>query len=99
MSSRQIISLNGDDWRLSAFDEWRGTLDIPATVPGDVHGDLERAGRISDIHIGLNSREVRDVPCRLCQVVIRGFTFPGRYCKTPAEPQFPHERISVCLNR
>jgi beta-mannosidase len=63
------IRLAGGDWTVAPFEPGKGVeagafaggyplqAAIPAIVPGDIHWDLERAGRIPNIHYGLNSRE------------------------------------------
>jgi beta-mannosidase len=68
--STRALSLSGDDWRLVSFEPGQGqkrrafaegypaSEAIPATVPGDVHWDLERAGRIPPIDYGLNSQKI-----------------------------------------
>lgn len=53
-AGRQIISLNGDNWRVAQASEGE-TEFLPATVPGDVRLDLVRAGRLPDPHLGQNS--------------------------------------------
>jgi len=63
-SARQTLCLSGEDWELSCDPQWSSDQSIAASVPGDVHADLERAGRLADIHYGLNSREGRDVPAK-----------------------------------
>jgi beta-mannosidase len=60
-AGRQIISLNGNDWRLCQAPAgerrfFQETGFLPATVPGDVRLDLVRAGRLPDLHFGQNSR-------------------------------------------
>ena len=74
------VSLDGDGWRLSFRpqqdgSEWRT---VPASVPGDVLVDLERAGVIADPMVGTNvwslfrleanewryERTFAGVPCR-----------------------------------
>ena len=66
----QELLLSGEDWRIVSFEPGDGvqhrafedvysTRDaIPATVPGDVHWDLERADRIPPIYYGLNSQKI-----------------------------------------
>lgn len=66
----QELLLSGEDWRIVSFEPGAGvqhrafedvysTRDaIPATVPGDVHWDLERADRIPPIYYGLNSQKI-----------------------------------------
>ena len=64
------IDLNGDDWEITGWirHQWRLTQSreisnkqippiqpIPATVPGAIQVDLERAGIIPPVEIGLNS--------------------------------------------
>ena len=64
------LVLSGDDWQIASFEPGQGigrrafaegypeTEAIAATVPGDVHGDLERAGKIPPIFYGLNSQKI-----------------------------------------
>ena len=66
---RELV-LSGDDWQIVSFDpgqgiEHRAFADgyptaeaIAATVPGDVHWDLERSGRIPPIYYGLNGQKI-----------------------------------------
>lgn len=68
-NGRIELDLSGNDWRLVSFDAGEGIpasafrdgypddRAIPATVPGDVYWDLERAKSIPPIYIGMNSRE------------------------------------------
>jgi beta-mannosidase len=65
---RELV-LSGDDWRIVCFDPGQGITHrafaegypaaeaIAATVPGDVHWDLERIGKIPPIYYGLNSQK------------------------------------------
>ena len=64
-------TLSGTDWTIASFEPGAGVearayaegyptgAAIQATVPGDVHWDLERAGKIPDPHYGTNSRQSR----------------------------------------
>jgi beta-mannosidase len=64
------ILLSGGDWQLASFDPGRGAAQkafadgypsheaIASMVPGEVHWDLERAGRIEPICYGLNSQKI-----------------------------------------
>jgi beta-mannosidase len=66
--SRQIVSLNGESWRLgpaptdalpghSMWDELTRVEEwLPATVPGNVRADLSRAGRLPELSFGMQSR-------------------------------------------
>src|ERR1019366_2237239 len=61
----------GGDWQLSWADGVRGNTALaerdavdaarflPARVPGEVHLDLERAGLIGDVRLGLNALTAR----------------------------------------
>ncbi|MHC4915393.1 MAG: beta-mannosidase [Planctomycetota bacterium] len=51
------VDLGGAGWRLVEIGGVGGPL--PATVPGTVHTDLMKAGRIPDPHLGLNEEKVR----------------------------------------
>ncbi len=78
-NGRQILSLNGDEWRLTRATKKKGHFSsdaawLPASVPGDVHLDLARAGQLPDVQWGQNSLEahwvdaqdwwlVRDLEC------------------------------------
>jgi beta-mannosidase len=67
--SARVLSLSGEDWLIASFEPGQGrerrafaegypaAQAIPATVPGDVHWDLERAGRIPPIYYGTNSQK------------------------------------------
>ena len=70
-SSRNwLFDLNGADWSIASFQPGEGRTReafaegfptaeaLPATVPGDIHWDLERAHRLPQIYYGLNSREI-----------------------------------------
>ena len=48
------LLLDGNEWTASSSD---GVHTIPATVPGDLITDLERAGVISDPLFNVNWRE------------------------------------------
>mgnify|MGYP000963262801 FL=1 len=64
------LALNGDDWQLVSFEPGQGIKRrafsegypesdaILATVPGNVHWDLERLGKIPPIYYGLNSQNI-----------------------------------------
>lgn len=68
------LALSGDDWQLVDFDAGQhesihafvtgqpSDHAIQATVPGDVHADLERAGRLPDLWFGTNSQQAHWVP-------------------------------------
>ncbi|MBI2929018.1 MAG: hypothetical protein HYY24_25420 [Verrucomicrobia bacterium] len=68
--SARVLSLSGDDWRIASFEPGKGVElrafaegfpageAIDAIVPGDVHWDLERAGKIPPIHYGTNSQQI-----------------------------------------
>lgn len=69
------LSLNGDMWAVAEADPGEGELRrffaegfpgnaIPASVPGDVHNDLERAGRLKPLYFGLNSQQANWVSRR-----------------------------------
>ena len=63
-------TLSGTDWTIASFDPGAGVAAkayaegypaaeaVPATVPGDVHWDLERARKIPNIYYGTNSKDV-----------------------------------------
>ncbi len=60
------ISLNGSDWLINYYDgqygSWRGAVledtslegFMPARVPGDIHLDMQRLGRLPDPYYGHN---------------------------------------------
>ncbi|MBP5273846.1 MAG: hypothetical protein ILO36_02785 [Abditibacteriota bacterium] len=60
------VSLNGPDWLINYYDgqygNWRGAVlpdassegFMPAEVPGDIHLDLQRTGRLPDPYYGEN---------------------------------------------
>ena len=64
------LSLSGEDWQLASFEPgvglkhlafgqgFPGSHAVTALVPGDVHWDLERAGKIPPIYYGQNSKEI-----------------------------------------
>lgn len=66
------LILSGNDWRIARFEPGQGAAarafadgfasvaaeTFPAIVPGDVHWDLERAGRIPPIFYGENSKQI-----------------------------------------
>jgi beta-mannosidase len=62
---RQIISLNGDGWRLMPASpgaiSFEGVAFVPAVVPGDVRLDLARAGYLPDPTFGRNSLAAQKV--------------------------------------
>jgi beta-mannosidase len=65
----RALLLSDENWRIVSFDPGQGikhrafaegypaTDAIAATVPGDVHWDLERIGKIPPIYYGLNSQK------------------------------------------
>ena len=69
-AGRQELLLSGDDWIVASFEPGEGVKRgapaeglpiaraLAATVPGDIHWDLERAGRIPLIYYGMNSKEI-----------------------------------------
>ena len=69
-----MTSLDGEDWQLQGWlgDEWRWHVDkpwdapgwLPARVPGSVLDDLARAGEVTDLYRGRNSRLAEWVPER-----------------------------------
>lgn len=71
---RQIHTLNGEDWQLVAAPPGTGEARafyqsgypqkgvIPAKVPGDIHWDLERSGKLPDLFIAMNAKKAYDVP-------------------------------------
>lgn len=59
MSHPLKISLNSGDWALADNCMMRSA--IPASVPGDIHADLQKCGRIPELYYGLNSRVAKDV--------------------------------------
>jgi len=95
---RRMIDLNGDDWRLGQAPhganpdhaEWQ-ELDrveewLPATVPGSVHVDLIRAGRLPDLAYGLHPEAAKWVDDR-CWWLVREFSLPS----------FPGDRVHLVL--
>ncbi|MEI7900669.1 MAG: sugar-binding domain-containing protein [bacterium] len=66
------LTLSGDDWKIASFEPGKGVEQrafaegfplaaaetVAATVPGDVHWDLERAGKIPPVFYGQNSRQI-----------------------------------------
>lgn len=64
------LSLSGSDWQIASFEPGQGVAQkafadgypdkeaIAAIVPGDVHWDLERIGRIPPIYYGENSKQI-----------------------------------------
>ncbi|WP_181938068.1 MULTISPECIES: glycosyl hydrolase 2 galactose-binding domain-containing protein [unclassified Arenibacter] len=70
------LLLSGNDWHLVSFEPNEGVpnyamdadfpLDraIAATVPGDIHWDLMRAGELPDIYIGSNAQKTYDLPLK-----------------------------------
>jgi beta-mannosidase len=62
--SRRILNLNGSDWQLgqapasanpgyASWDELQQVAEwLPATVPGNVRADLDRAGRLPELSFG-----------------------------------------------
>lgn len=73
---RDEMLLSGDDWHLVSINPGEGVptyatdtgfpIDraIAATVPGDIHLDLMRAGELPDIYIGLNAQKTYDLPLK-----------------------------------
>ena len=69
-SALRELLLSGEDWQITSFEPGQGlkrrafaegypaTEAIPAIVPGDVHWDLERAGKIPPIYYGTNSQAI-----------------------------------------
>ncbi|MCL5096516.1 MAG: beta galactosidase jelly roll domain-containing protein, partial [Candidatus Omnitrophica bacterium] len=69
-NGRQELLLSGTDWTIASFSAGDGIKQrafaegypidksYAATVPGDIHWDLERAGKIPPIYFGRNSREI-----------------------------------------
>lgn len=69
-AGRLELRLSGDDWTLAPFEPGDGVRQrafadgypassaFAATVPGDVHWDLERAGRLPPIYVGTNSQAI-----------------------------------------
>ncbi len=67
---RHELLLSGEDWTIASFPPGEGIQQrafaegypaaraLAAVVPGDVHWDLERAGKIPPIYYGMNSREI-----------------------------------------
>ncbi|MFH0795695.1 MAG: sugar-binding domain-containing protein [Candidatus Omnitrophota bacterium] len=72
--NQDVISLNGSNWRLVGLVPGEGLCrhlqktdilryrGILARVPGDVHDDLQRAGRLPDLYRGMNGRRAKTVP-------------------------------------
>lgn len=70
LGEARVYSLSGDHWQIASFEPGQGlerrafaegypaTEAIAATVPGDVHWDLERAGKVPPIYYGLNSQKI-----------------------------------------
>ncbi|MEI7899998.1 MAG: sugar-binding domain-containing protein [bacterium] len=66
------LTLSGDDWKIASFEPGKGVEQrafaegfpsaaaetVAAAVPGDVHWDLERAGKIPPVFYGQNSRQI-----------------------------------------
>ena len=62
--------LSGTDWTIASFEPGAGVeakayaegypadRSVPATVPGDVHWDLERIGKIPPIYYSTNSQQI-----------------------------------------
>lgn len=80
---RRVVDLNGSDWQLGQavqrddprspsvqglpfIEHW-----IPANVPGNVRSDLARAGKLRDLHFGLQSEEAQWVDDH-CWWLVRG---------------------------
>jgi beta-mannosidase len=63
-------SLSGSDWQIASFEPGQGVAQrafaegyprqnaIAAIVPGDVHGDLERMGKLPPIYYSTNSQQI-----------------------------------------
>jgi beta-mannosidase len=49
-ASQSLISLDGNDWTLSNPSK---AITVPATIPGQVHLDLQRAKVIGDPYFGI----------------------------------------------
>ena len=70
LPGRSELLLSGEDWAIASFEPGEGLKRrafaegfpvqqaIPAVVPGDVHWDLERAGKVPPIYYGTNSAQV-----------------------------------------
>ena len=66
------LTLSGDDWKIASFEPEKGVEQrvfaegfpstaaetVAAVVPGDVHWDLERAGKIPPVFYGQNSSQI-----------------------------------------
>ncbi len=64
------LVLSGEDWTAAAFEPGQAVQErafaegyptaraLPATVPGDIHWDLERAGQVPPIYYGTNSQAI-----------------------------------------
>jgi beta-mannosidase len=86
--SRQIVELNGDDWRLgqappdadpgqAAWQELDRVAEwLPASVPGNVRADLIRAGRLPDLAYGLQP-EAAQWADEHCWWLVREFSLPS----------------------
>ena len=69
--TRQIVDLTGTDWKLAQAPadstpehaEWDELEQVagwlPATVPGNIRADLERAGRLPNLFVGTQARDSR----------------------------------------
>jgi beta-mannosidase len=56
LPSRHELLLNGQDWTVA--EGYPAARALPATVPGDIDWDLERAGKIQPIYEGTNSGQI-----------------------------------------
>lgn len=76
LPERRQLDLNGNDWTVTSFQPGEGMERrafaegypiqdaIPATVPGDIHWDLERVHKLPDTYYGLNAKEAGWVSAR-----------------------------------
>lgn len=80
-------SLNGV-WQLRFNDPAKGETEIPAQVPGNVIGDLQRTGMLPDPYIGANS------------LLTRPYEFiDWTYATTFPTPEFGEgERVELCFD-
>ncbi len=79
-------SLNGS-WQLHFTDPAKGETEIPAQVPGNVIGDLHRAGLLPDPYVGTNS------------LLTRPYEFiDWTYITSFSTPDFDNdERVELCF--
>ena len=66
---RHELLLSGEDWTVASFEPGEGVKQrafaegypaaqaLSAIVPGDIHWDLERAGKVPPLYYGVNSKE------------------------------------------